>query len=51
MSRRDERRMTASGKTPSTRRHLDVDSQQMARWENDGGAIGHTASQRPRPLP
>ena len=51
MSRREERLTAASGELSATRRRRHVESEQMARWENDGGAIGHTASQRPRPLP
>jgi hypothetical protein len=26
-------------------------SDHMARWEGEGGALGHTARLRPRPLP
>jgi hypothetical protein len=26
-------------------------SEQMARWETEGGALGRTAAQRPRPFP
>jgi hypothetical protein len=51
MRRRDERPTTNSRKAPATGRRGHVDSQQMARWENDGGAIGHSAGQRPRPFP
>jgi hypothetical protein len=51
MSRREERRTAASDKVAATRRRGHVASEQMARWENDGGAIGHTSGQRPRPLP
>jgi hypothetical protein len=51
MSRREERRTAASGQSSATRSRRHVESAQMARWENDGGAIGQTADQRPRPLP
>jgi hypothetical protein len=51
MSRREERRTAASGELSATRRRRQVESEQMARWENDGGALGHTAGQRPPPLP
>jgi hypothetical protein len=50
MSRRDERRTPPVSPTLDTRlrRH---DAEQMARWEDEGGSIGYTARQRPRPLP
>jgi hypothetical protein len=51
MRRRDERPTRNSRKAPATGRRFHVDSEQMARWENDGGAIGHSAAQRPRPFP
>jgi hypothetical protein len=47
MNRRDQR--WASASTLNHRRGHD--SEQMMRWENEGGAIGHTAGQRPRPFP
>jgi hypothetical protein len=50
MSRRDERRTPISNATLAARRRAH-ESEQMARWQNDGGSIGHTAGQRPRPLP
>ena len=50
MSRRDGRRTLASSATSGSR-GPDYDSEQMTRWENDGGSLGHTAGQRPRPLP
>jgi hypothetical protein len=50
MSQRDRRRTPAPDTTLATRRR-GHESEQMARWENDGGALGHTAGQRPRPLP
>ena len=50
MSRRDERRMPASN-APLAGRRRARDSEQMTRWENEGGSLGHTAGQRPRPLP
>jgi hypothetical protein len=51
MRRREERRTPGSGKGSAMRRHRRVESEQMARWENEGGALGQTAGQRPRPLP
>jgi hypothetical protein len=51
MRRRDERRTANSGKAPATGRRRRVESEQMASWENEGGAIGHSVGQRPRPLP
>jgi hypothetical protein len=49
MSRRD-RRTPSSNPLLAARRRAH-ESEQMARWENEGGSIGHTAGQRPRPLP
>jgi hypothetical protein len=51
MRRRDERPTTNSRKAPATGRRRHVDSELIARWENDGGAIGHSAGRRPRPFP
>jgi hypothetical protein len=51
MSRREARRTAASSKAFLTRRSRHDESEQMARWESEGGALGHTAGQRPRPLP
>jgi hypothetical protein len=50
MNRRDQRRTPPFNPTLATRlrRH---DAEQMARGENEGGSIGYTAGQRPRPLP
>jgi hypothetical protein len=49
MSRRYERTPISNGTLAARwRAH---DSEQMARWENEGGSIGHTAGQRPRALP
>jgi hypothetical protein len=50
MSRRDKRRTPASNSTLASRGPAH-DSEQMKRWESEGGALGHTAGQRPRPLP
>jgi hypothetical protein len=51
MSRREARRTAASRKTSLTRRSRHGESEQLARWESEGGALGRTAGQRPRPLP
>jgi len=50
LSRRDQRRTPLLNRTVATRvrRH---DAEQMARWESEGGFMGDTAGQRPRPLP
>jgi hypothetical protein len=50
MSRRDHRRTPAANATLATRRRHH-ESEQMARWENEGGSIGHSAGQRRRSLP
>ena len=50
MIRCDERRMPGSSATRASRR-LGYDSEQMTRWENEGGSLGHTVGQRPRPFP
>ena len=50
MSRRDKRQTPASNARLARRRRA-RDSGQMTRWENEGGALGHSAGQRPRPLP
>jgi hypothetical protein len=50
MNRRDERRTPTSNAPLAGRRHTHH-NEQMARWENEGGSLGHTAGQRPRPLP
>jgi hypothetical protein len=51
MCRREKRQTATSGKAPATPKRRRVESDEMARWENEGGAIGHTAGQRPRPVP
>jgi hypothetical protein len=51
MSKRDARHMTNSRRVSALRRSRHVESEQMARWENEGGALRHGADQRPRPLP
>jgi hypothetical protein len=51
MSKRDARHTANSRRVPASRRSRHVESEQMARWENEGGALRHSADQRPRPLP
>jgi hypothetical protein len=51
MSKRDARHMGSSRRVPAPRRSRHVESEQMARWENEGGAVRHSADRRPRPLP
>jgi hypothetical protein len=46
MSRRDARRTAASGNASATRWPRQIESEHMARWENEGGALGHGAGQR-----
>jgi len=50
MGRREERRATAMGDEPILRPRGHSESEQVSRWENEGGAVGHTARERPRPL-
>ncbi len=49
MRTRDDRH-TASSALAEERSDR-VESEGMLRWENEGGAIRHSAGQRPRPLP
>jgi hypothetical protein len=50
MSRRDERRTAPPDKASGARWHEHSESEQTARWENEGGAVVHTAGQLSRPL-
>jgi len=50
MTRCDELSTSSSNTTLATRQPHH-ESEQMARWEAEGGALGHSARRRPRPLP
>jgi hypothetical protein len=50
MSMRDVRRTATSNERLATRPRR-PEREQISRWENEGGALGHTAGKRPRPLP
>jgi hypothetical protein len=50
MRLRDGRREAAWNEPLAGRRRHPA-SEQMSRWENEGGALGQSAGKRPRPLP
>ena len=51
MSKHDARHAANSRRVHAPLRSRHVESEQMARWESEGGALRHSADQRPRPLP